>query len=266
LFVSHQGISFEEKNMMKIEKLNWAGIKLTTASKTILIDAVEDFSYYKPILGDAMKKTLVFTDTTAADYILFTHLHLDHFDVKSIRKCLKTKGKIIVYAPLFETIQQYFGDTEMIVLNADEIFTDDGIHFKPVFAMDGIGDIQCSWIIEGEGIKIFHGGDTIWHNQFWRLGKENERIDYAFLPANGVVVNFPMIGLAYSPIPASLTLEQAFVASHLLHAKTFIPIHYGLFEHDQYYLPQKFTTDDIQRLSIKIQQAYLVLNDGDSLS
>jgi L-ascorbate metabolism protein UlaG (beta-lactamase superfamily) len=251
---------------MKIDKLNWAGLKLTIADQTVLIDAVEDFSYYKPILGDAMKETILFADKTKADFILFTHLHLDHFDVKTIKKCLKANGKIIVYAPLFNAIKQFFNDTEIILLNEDEVYTDGGIQFKPVFAMDGIGDIQCSWVVEGEGIKIFHGGDTIWHNQFWRLGKENTLIDYAFLPANGVTVHFPMIGLAYSPIPASLTLEQAFAASRLLNANTFIPIHYGLFEHTVHYIPQKFTHSDMERLSIQTEQPYWVLNDGDSLS
>ena len=247
---------------MNIQKLNWAGLKLSVAGKTVLIDAVEDFSYYKPVIGAAMKETLLFADTTEADYILFTHLHLDHFDIGTIKKCLKPDGKIIVYAALKDKVQKHFDDAEIIALELDEVYAEAGIHFKPVFAMDGIGDVQCSWIIEGGGVKIFHGGDTIWHNQFWRLGKENDHIDYAFLPANGVVVHFPMIGLAYSPVPASLTVEQAFAAAHLLKAGKFVPIHYGLFAHPQYYIPQEFTADDLARLSDEMKQAYLVLNDG----
>ena len=247
---------------MKIQKLNWAGIKLSVAEKTILIDAVEDFSYYKPVIGEALQHTLLFTDETQADYIVFTHLHLDHFDRGLIQKCLKPSGSVIVYAPLVEKVKQHLGNLKIVALDLDEVFEAAGIKFKPVFAMDGIGDVQCSWIIEAEGSKIFHGGDTIWHNQFWRLGKENEGIEYAFLPANGVTVHFPMIGLPYSPIPASLTLEQAFVAAHLLKARKFVPIHYGLFEHEAYYIPQKFTSEDLVRLSSKIQQAYLTLPDG----
>ncbi len=248
---------------MRIQKLNWAGLKLSINDKTVLIDAVEDFSYYKPVLGDAMKETLFFSDEVTADYILFTHLHIDHFDIGLIKKCLKPGGKIIVYTELKDKIKEHFKAFEIIILNLDDAFTESNITFKPVFAMDGIGDVQSSWIIESKSIKIFHGGDTIWHNQFWRLGKENENIDYAFLPANGVVVNFPMIGLVYSPIPASLTIKQAFVAAHLLKAKNLVPIHHGLFEHSQYYIPEEFTEDDLANLSDKIQQPYIILNDGE---
>ncbi|WP_347217513.1 MBL fold metallo-hydrolase [Chryseobacterium sp.] len=250
---------------MEIQKLNWAGIKLTSNGTTILIDAAEDFSYYKPVLGDAVEQVIKFSDQVQADYILFTHLHLDHFDRGVIKKCLKKDGKLIVYSELEPLVRKYVENVEIIVLNLDETFTENGITFKPVFAMDGVGEIQSSWIVEDETTKIFHGGDTIWHNQFWKLGKENKDIDYAFLPVNGVVVNFEIIGLEYSPVPASLNLKEAFAASHLLHAKKLVPIHYGLFTHEKCYIPQLFEEHDLERVSDEVGQAYIVLKDGDVL-
>lgn len=251
---------------MEIQKLNWAGIKLVSGGKTILIDAVEDFSYYKPVIGEAVEKLLTFSDGLQADYILFTHMHLDHFDQSVIKKCLKKEGKLVVYSGLETIVRKLAGDVEMIVLDLNQTFTENNITFRPVFAMDGVGEIQSSWIVEDQETKIFHGGDTIWHNQFWTLGKENEPIDYAFLPVNGVVVNFEVIGLEYSPVPASLDLEQAFTASHLLHARKMIPMHYGLFEHEKFYIPKKFEQQDLKRLSEKIGQEYLILKDGEILN
>lgn len=250
---------------MEIQKLNWAGIQLNTNHKTILIDAAEDFSYYKPVLGDAVEQLMQFSDHVQADYILFTHLHLDHFDKGVIQKCLKEDGKLIVYSELEPFVRKLVGNVEMIVLNLNETFTEHGITFKPVFAMDGVGEIQSSWIVEDADTKIFHGGDTIWHNQFWKLGKENQNIDYAFLPVNGVVVNFEIIGLEYSPVPASLNLKEAFAAAHLLHAKKLVPIHYGLFAHDKCYIPQEFDENDVKRISEEIGQEYLILKDGEVL-
>ncbi|WP_276876448.1 MBL fold metallo-hydrolase [Chryseobacterium joostei] len=250
---------------MEIQKLNWAGIKLVSQNKTILIDAVEDFSYYKPVLGDAVEELLKFSDHVQADYILFTHLHLDHFDKNVIRKCLKKDGKLIVYSGLEPFVRKLIDDVQMIVLNLDETFTDGNITFKPVFAMDGVGEIQSSWIVEDPTTKIFHGGDTIWHNQFWKLAKENPNIDYAFLPVNGVVVNFEVIGLEYSPVPASLNLKEAFTAAHLLHAKKLVPIHYGLFAHEKFYIPQVFDGHDLKNVSEEVGQEYLLLKDGDML-
>ncbi|MEY8760326.1 MBL fold metallo-hydrolase [Chryseobacterium tongliaoense] len=250
---------------MEIQKLNWAGIKIVSNGKTILVDAVEDFSNYKPVLGEAVEKLLTFTDDLEADYILFTHMHLDHFDKSVIEKCLKKEGKLIVYSELEPFVKKNIGDKDMIILELDEVFTDNNLRFKPVFAMDGIGEIQSSWIIEDQDTKIFHGGDTIWHNQFWKLGKENEGIDYAFLPVNGVVVDFGVIGLEYSPIPASLDLEQAFAAARLLHAGKLVPIHYDLFEHEKFYIPKKFNEDNLKRISEETGQKYMILKDGEML-
>lgn len=247
---------------MEIQKLNWAGIKLVSQQKTILIDAAEDFSYYQPVLGDAVEDLIIFSDEIQADYILFTHLHLDHFDKSVIRKCLKKNGKLIVYSGLEIIARKIVDDVEMIVLDLDETFTENNITFKPVFAMDGVGEIQTSWIVDDGTTKIFHGGDTIWHNQFWKLGKENPGIDYAFLPVNGVVVNFEIIGLEYSPVPASLDLKEAFAAAHLLHAKKLIPIHYGLFAHEKCYIPQEFNEWDLKKVSEEVGQEYVVLEDG----
>lgn len=247
---------------MEIQKLNWAGIKLVSQNKTILIDAVEDFSYYKPVLGDAVEELLRFSDHIQADYILFTHLHLDHFDKSVIRKCLKKDGKLIVYSGLEPFVRKLVDDVQMIVLDLDETFTENNITFKPVFAMDGVGEVQSSWIVEDSKTKIFHGGDTIWHNQFWKLGKENPNIDYAFLPVNGVVVNFEVIGLEYSSVPASLNIKEAFTAAYLLHAKKLIPIHYGLFAHEKFYIPQVFDDQDLKNVSEEVGQEYITLKDG----
>jgi len=252
-----------KKEIMEIQKLNWAGVKLISNNKTILIDAVEDYSYYKPVLGDAVENLIEFSDHVQADYILFTHMHLDHFDKGVIRKCLKKGGKLIVYKGLEAVVRKILDNVEIIVLDLNEIFTENNITFKPVFAMDGVGEIQSSWIVEDAATKIFHGGDTIWHNQFWKLGKENPNIDYAFLPVNGVVVNFEIIGLEYSPVPASLNLKEAFAAAHLLHAKKLVPIHYGLFTHEKCYIPQLFDENDLERISSEIGQEYMVLKDGE---
>lgn len=244
---------------MKIQKLNWAGIKLECGNKTILIDAVEDFKPYFVVLGNPKTPVVSFTDTTKADYILFTHLHLDHLDISVIEKCLKPDGKIIGYKKLEKAISKFNKST--IYLDNDETFQDNDIIIKSVFSLDGIGEEQTAWIVEYKDTKIFHGGDTIWHNQFWKLGKENHNIDFAFLPINGAIVDFQIIGLEYSTVPASLTLEEAFNAAKLLHAKELVPIHYGKFS-TQLYQPKEVSDKDFTALSEKIKQSYQILEDG----
>jgi L-ascorbate metabolism protein UlaG (beta-lactamase superfamily) len=247
---------------MHIQKLNWAGIKLNCGGKTVLIDAVENFKPYFPVLGNPLTPVVMFSDTTKADYILFTHLHLDHFDVGVIDKCLKEDGKIIASSMHQKQVLKL--NRNCLFLEEDETFEEAGITFKSVYALDGIGDAQTAWIVQYNGVKIFHGGDTIWHNQFWKAGKENAGIHYAFLPINGAVVNFQIIGLEYSTVPASLTPEAAFNAAKLLHAEMLVPIHYGKFN-TTFYQPADTSDAVLQHYSHLIKQPFRELQDGDIL-
>lgn len=247
---------------MNIQKLNWAGIKLECGNQTVLIDAVENFKPYFSILGDPLTPLLNFSDTVEADYMLFTHLHLDHFDKGVIEKCLKPSGKIIAYCKHEKQLAKL--ERPYILLNNDETFEENGISFKSVYSMDGIGEEQTAWIVAFNGTKLFHGGDTIWHNQFWRLGKENPDIHFAFLPVNGAVVNFQMAGLEYSAVPASLTPEQAFNAAKLLHAEKLVPIHYGMFA-TSFYQPADTSKILFDHYSESTKQPYQILTDGEYL-
>lgn len=248
---------------MKIQKLNWAGIKLECGTKTVLIDAVENFKPYFTVLGDPLTPIYQFTDHCTADYILFTHLHLDHFDTSVITKCLKSGGKIIAHR-MHEHVVKKIG-CDHLLLDTNETFTDNLISFKPMYSMDGIGDEQIAWLVEYSETKIFHGGDSIWHNQFWKQGKENKGIKYAFLPINGATVDFRLIGLDYSSVPASLTPEQAFNAAKLLRAEKLIPIHYDKFA-TPLYQPCDTSNDVLKYYSQCLGQDYLLLEDGNYLN
>jgi len=248
---------------MKIQKLNWAGLKLECGNRAVLIDAVENFKPYFPVLGNPLTPIVNFTDDFKVDYILFTHLHLDHFDVSVVDKCLKAEGKVIGYKKHEKEIIKL--NRNFILLDNDESFEENGISFKSVYSLDGIGEEQTAWIVSYKGISVFHGGDTIWHNQFWKIGKANKNINYAFLPINGAIVNFQIIGLEYSTVPASLTPEQAFNAAKLLHAEILVPIHYGKFA-TSFYQPTNTSNDVLDYLSNLIDQPFQLLQDGDYLN
>ncbi|MEO7175554.1 MAG: MBL fold metallo-hydrolase [Saprospiraceae bacterium] len=248
---------------MTIQKLNWAGIKLECGDKIVLIDAVQNFKPYYPVLGNPLTPVVNFRDEVKADYVLFTHLHLDHFDTSVIERCLKEDGKIIAYKKHEKEIAKL--NRNYILLENDEVFQENGIIFKSVYSLDGIGEEQCAWIVEFNKTKIFHGGDTIWHNQFWKLGKENPNIRYAFMPINGAIVNFQIVGLQYSTVPASMTPEQAFNAAKLLQAESLIPIHYGKFE-TEFYRPTDTSFAVLDNLSLQIIQPFQILADGEYLA
>ncbi|NIG55886.1 MBL fold metallo-hydrolase [Chitinophaga sp. Cy-1792] len=208
---------------MKVQRLGWAGAKITTAGLTILIDAIEDYSGGKFFIIDTIDAQYRFSDEVKADYIMITHLHRDHYDKEVILKVLKPGGKVIASSMIADVLAAD-GVPNILPLELNESFTDGDVSITPVFAMDGIGDKQVSWVVADGKHRILHGGDTIWHNQFWAIGRQYQSFDAVLLPVNGTTMYFTN---PFSPVPGTLTPLQAVTAAHILHAGTLIPIHYG---------------------------------------
>ena len=92
-------------------------------------------------------------------------------------------------------------------------------------AADGFGDPQVSWVIEGGGRRIFHGGDTVLHGSWWLIAMRHGPFDAVFLPVNGAMCDFPH-RQPPSPLPCTMDPVQAAAAARLLQAGVAVPIHY----------------------------------------
>ncbi|UNK44026.1 MBL fold metallo-hydrolase [Luteimonas sp. S4-F44] len=211
---------------LRIQRLAWAGIRLQLPGATLFIDPLIDAQVW----GEALADTLVAVNDGAADAaVLITHGHSDHFDAQATAAALR-HGGVLAYpagirpeplpdgvrvrpSPLWEP--QLFGDFTAV----------------PVPAADGYGDPQVSWVVSAGGRRIFHGGDTLWHGHWWRIGRQFGPFDAAFLPINGARFGWrhPVSGL-----PGVLTPEQAVAAAAILGARTLVPIHYGVRDMDAY--------------------------------
>ena len=213
---------------MHIQRLKWAGLRLEAAGRVILIDAVEDFSGFAGGAATSQVEETglaVSAATTRADFILLTHLHPDHYDPQLIRACLRPEGLVFCLDAVADTLRAD-GLDRVVGFALGQKFWQGELQLTAVYALDGFGDPQCSWVIEAGKRRILHGGDTLWHNQFWSLGARYESFDAVFLPINGAVAHLPH--LEFSPVPATLTPPQAVSAAQLLHARQLVPIHYGL--------------------------------------
>lgn len=212
--------------MLRAQRLAWAGIRLQLPDATLLIDPLVNQDAW----GAALPDTLISVDdTVGATSVLITHVHSDHFDVEAARSALR-RGGVLAHpagipslslpdglraraSPLWEP--QLLGD-----------FT-----ATPVPAADGYGDIQVSWVVTAGGRRIFHGGDTLWHGHWWRIGRQFGPFDAAFLPVNGARFGWRK---PVSDQPGVLTPEQAVAAADILGARMLVPIHYGVTDMKEY--------------------------------
>jgi L-ascorbate metabolism protein UlaG (beta-lactamase superfamily) len=224
---------------MKITRLGWAGVELEAESgETAVIDVLQDTSGMRQFMGEPHGPLPGPTRPGAAVLALVTHLHEDHTDAAAIAGALVGDGSGVLLRPAPEAGEFL----EVAALQtAEDHLRELGVpqrHVAPwesvtvgpftataIPAVDGFGDPQVSWVVEADGVRIFHGGDTLYHGYWWRARMRTGDIDHAFLPINGAVVSLPHRQPA-SPFGAVMTGDQAAAAAQLLGAREVIPIHY----------------------------------------
>jgi L-ascorbate metabolism protein UlaG (beta-lactamase superfamily) len=219
---------------MIIRKLGWAGLELEAGGESIVIDLLEDMSSLEPFVGPAHTELPPPQRPGGALAALVTHLHADHADPAAIRAALAPDG--IVLRPARDD-----GEFLEIAATAPQEVGLEGIPTRVVGewerceigpfgvtavpAVDGFGDPQVSWVVEADGRRIVHCGDTLFHGFWWRIRMRCGPFDVAFLPVNGALCRFPHRTPA-SSLGADLDPEQAAVAAALLEAPVAVPIHY----------------------------------------
>ncbi|WP_028777939.1 MBL fold metallo-hydrolase [Shimazuella kribbensis] len=224
---------------MLIQKMSWAGIHIDSGETKIAIDPL----YHFPIkFGTPHEELVAWDQFGSVDAVLITHLHEDHFDVEGIKRFYGEDVPVYVAQELQEEANKRDLTNVKGVVFGDS-FSIGELTITSTFAVDGIGDHQIAYVIEGDGKRIFHTGDTLWHG-YWRKIKERFGIfDTVFLPVNGAVINNPALSANNQQIV--MTPEQAVSAAVILQAGNLVPIHYGVVHHPPLY---RQTEDVLGRL------------------
>lgn len=215
---------------MHIRRLGFAGLQLTSGEDSLVIDVMTSMGGLARFVGEAREPLPA---PGPAQLALVTHLHRDHADGGA----LDTAGVMRVLRPApaqgegLETVgcadgEQQLSRCRQQVVAPWETVTDGPFTITAVPAADGFGDPQVSWVVEAEGTRILHAGDTLFHGWWWLIGMRCGPVDIAFLPVNGAVADLPH-RQPPSPLPACMDPEQAAAAAKLLQACLAVPIHYG---------------------------------------
>jgi L-ascorbate metabolism protein UlaG (beta-lactamase superfamily) len=234
---------------LRWRRLGWAGLEVEADGSSIIVDHLRDAGrILTPILTDD-GDDLIAPEPRRATAALVTHLHRDHADFAAISEALAEDG--IVLRPPRKRVETELdevatGEAEAAlaasalstrVFEPGDSVRVGALSITALPASDGLGSPQVSWLIEADGSKLVHAGDTLWHGAWWDIAAAHGPVDIAFLPANGVAIEYP----GWQPpvtVPAVMTPEQAVEAARALRAQTLVPIHFNrTFEHPKYYRP-----------------------------
>jgi L-ascorbate metabolism protein UlaG (beta-lactamase superfamily) len=238
---------------MKVRWLGWAGVEIETEGASLVIDPLANVAATFAAVGEERLRQAKLPTVVPAEVGrsavagLVTHLHRDHTDAAALAEALAPDAA--VYEPLWpggedaENVALAQANTELdraeLRRRPTEIWdrTEAGpFTITALPAVDGLGDPQISWLVEAEGQRILHLGDTIYHSYWWRMARRYGPFDVVLAPINGAVVDFPHLQPP-SPLPAAMEPEQAALAGELLAARTLIPIHYDGYAVPPWYRP-----------------------------
>ena len=170
------------------------------------------------------------------DYLLLSHDHRDHFDVKSIKKLIENNFNMEALIPL--GMKKLFQKNKLAKIQTQEagwyqsykINKDIKIVFLPAnhWGRRGLFDFNKTlwggFLLISKTKKLYFSGDTAYDDiLFKEIHKEFGDIDICLLPIGAYSPSFIMKQSHTTPEEANQIFKD-------LHGKIFIPMHYGTYD------------------------------------
>jgi L-ascorbate metabolism protein UlaG (beta-lactamase superfamily) len=220
--------------MVRIQKLAWAGIVVESNGERLLIDPITGISSAAEKVFGAPREPMFPLDQIGNVLaVLQTHTHQDHFDPKALLQAYGNNISVLVpHESVSDAVKE--GLEQVIGVHLGDTLSFGPFSVTATYSADGFGSPQVAWVIEAEGRKILHAGDTLWHGHWWKIAKLFGTFDAALLPVNAARIVIP--GQKPSEQPISMSPEQAVSAADILDASVLIPIHFRTFHQPPTYI------------------------------
>ena len=183
-------------------------------------------------------------EVTNADYVFGSHPHDDHIDLYALPGIMKASPQAKMVCSRVasgQVLESGVSSAQMQPFDEGMVHEQDGLRIQAIAAQHEFFDREpelgypyLSWIVECQGITIFHAGDTLKYDGICaKLSAWN--IDVAFLPINGRDAE----RLARNCI-GNMTYQEAVDLAGDIRPRLTVPGHYDMFA-DNSEDPSRFT-------------------------
>ncbi|HIH21099.1 MAG: MBL fold metallo-hydrolase [Candidatus Diapherotrites archaeon] len=198
--------------MVELRFFRHSFFQLSANGKNILIDPFLDCKAPSPEMKALVKSPVQEKDFKDVSLILVSHEHYDHFDKKFIES-IASKQDSLVAAHDSVLNELNLPKRQLVSIATDSSVNVRNASIKAFPAHHPHSFYPLSFLIELNGVRIFHAGDT-------DLMEEHEKIkaDVAILPIGGA---------------STMDLVDAVKAVKCMKPKVAIPMSYNTFSHIQ---------------------------------
>lgn len=178
------------------------------------------------------------------DLIVISHDHYDHLDQETIEFFKEKDTQFAVPLAVGQHLRSWGVPSERIAeLNWYETFSFKGLtltatpahHFSGRGLFDRDKTLWASWIIQGTHERIYYSGDSGYADHFKEIGERFGPFDLAFVENGQYDERW---------LDAHMLPEETIQAAVDLKARTFVPVHWGMFD-----LSIHHWTDPVKRSS-----------------
>lgn len=195
-----------EKIGIKAQYLFNSGFLIETKNYQLLFD------YYKGSINLANKNTFIFS----------SHSHPDHFNPEILQ--FGGTSQNIRYI-LSSDINIENPDKSIHFMSPDEVLKIEGVRIKT----SGSTDIGVSFLVEADGIKLFHAGDLNWWYWWDDTPEEIRTMEEAF--KNEIAkLRVERIDVAFFPVDPRLRHNYSLGGEYFIKEikpAVFVPMHFG---------------------------------------
>jgi len=218
-------------NDLKVIWFGHSSLLLNINGVVVLIDPV--FSKSASPFGFIVKRfqpaVLQPKDLPKIDYILISHDHYDHLDMKTIEFFKDKKSRFITPLGVGSHLKSWGISGERITekdwwetakFNGIEFIAAPAQHFSGRNGIRQNTTLWASWIIRSKNSNIYFSGDSGYDIHFKEIGERYGPFDIAFLESGQYNKTWKEVHM----MP-----EEAVLAFYDLKAKKYFPIHWGMF-------------------------------------